>query len=74
MGSEKLLGAANLYVEIEFLLIGCQDAFNLRHSFVTRLVREGLDVATITKLVGNSPKMIFDHYLSANTNLELSEF
>lgn len=48
--------------------------YNLRHSFITRLVREGLDVATIAKLAGNSPKMIFDHYLSANTDLELPEF
>jgi integrase len=48
--------------------------YNLRHSFITRLVREGLDVATIAKLVGNSPKMIFNHYLSANTDLELPEF
>lgn len=48
--------------------------YNLRHSFITRLVREKLDVATIAKLVGNSPKMIFQHYLSANTDLELPEF
>jgi len=48
--------------------------YNLRHSFITRLVREGLDVATIAKLAGNSPKMIFDHYLSANSDLELPEF
>lgn len=48
--------------------------YNLRHSFITRLVREGLDVATIAKLVGNSPKMIFEHYLSANNDLELPEF
>ena len=48
--------------------------YNLRHSFITRLIREKLDVATIAKLVGNSPKMIFEHYLSANSNLELPEF
>lgn len=48
--------------------------YNLRHSFITRLVREQLDVATIAKLVGNSPKMIFDHYLSGNGDLELPEF
>ncbi|MEG4273795.1 MULTISPECIES: tyrosine-type recombinase/integrase [unclassified Microcoleus] len=48
--------------------------YNLRHSFITRLVREGLDVATIAKLAGNSPKMIFEHYLSANSDLELPEF
>jgi len=33
-----------------------------------------LDVATIAKLVGNSPKMILDHYLSANSDLVLPEF
>lgn len=48
--------------------------YNLRHSFITRLIREGLDAATVARLVGNSPKMIFEHYLSANTDLELPEF
>jgi integrase len=48
--------------------------YNLRHSFITRLVRENLDVATIAKLVGNSPKMIFAHYLGANSDLVLPEF
>jgi len=48
--------------------------YNLRHSFITRLIREGLDVATVAKLVGNSPKMIFEHYLAADIDVELPEF
>lgn len=48
--------------------------YNLRHSFITRLVRDGLDAATVAKLAGNSPKMIFEHYLSANLDIELPNF
>lgn len=48
--------------------------YNLRHSFITRLIRQRLDVATVATLAGNSPKMIFNHYLAADTDVELPEF
>lgn len=48
--------------------------YNLRHSFITRLIQEGFDVATVAKLAGNSAKMIFEHYLSANLDIELPNF
>lgn len=37
--------------------------YNLRHSFITRMIREGCDIGTIAGLVGTSPQMIYDHYL-----------
>lgn len=47
--------------------------YNLRHSFITRLIRDGLDAATVARLAGNSPQMIFEHYLAARTDVELPE-
>lgn len=45
----------------------------LRHSFITRLVRQGVDVATIAALSGNSPKMIMDNYLASRRDFDLPE-
>jgi integrase len=47
--------------------------YNLRHSFITRLIQEGIDVATAAKLAGNSPQVIFDHYLAARTDVTLPD-
>jgi integrase len=49
--------------------------YNLRHSWITRMLRSGLDIATVAKLAGNKPDTIMQHYLSAKTqNLVLPEF
>ena len=45
----------------------------LRHSFITRLVREGVDIATVASLSGNSPKMIMDNYLASRKDFDLPE-
>ena len=45
----------------------------LRHSFITRLVREGVDMATVARLSGNSPETIVKHYLASRTDYELPE-
>ncbi|MCU0544685.1 MAG: tyrosine-type recombinase/integrase [Oscillatoriaceae cyanobacterium Prado104] len=47
--------------------------YNLRHSFITRLVRDGIDPATVAKLAGNSPEIIMKHYLSARNDVVLPE-
>ncbi len=48
---------------------------NLRHSWITRMLRSGLDIATVAKLAGNKPDTIMKHYLAAKTqNLVLPEF
>lgn len=47
---------------------------NLRHSWITRMLRSGLDVATVAKLAGNKPDTIMKHYFAAKTqNLVLPE-
>ena len=40
---------------------------NLRHSWITRMLRSGLDIATVAKLAGNKPDTIMQHYLAAQT-------
>jgi integrase len=49
--------------------------YNLRHSWITRMLRGDLDIATVAKLAGNKPDTIMKHYLAARTqNLVLPEF
>lgn len=40
---------------------------NLRHSWITRMLRAGLDIATVARLAGNKPDTIMKHYLAAQT-------
>ena len=45
--------------------------YSLRHSFITRLVREGVDIATIGRISGNSPETIIKHYLAAKDSFDI---
>lgn len=48
--------------------------YNLRHSWITRMLRSGLDIATVAKLAGNKPDTIMKHYLASRSrNLILPE-
>lgn len=48
---------------------------NLRHSWITRMLRSELDIATVARLAGNKPDTIMKHYLAAQTrDLILPEF
>jgi integrase len=49
--------------------------YNLRHSWITRMLRSDLDIATVARLAGNKPDTIMKHYLAAKTHdLVLPEF
>jgi integrase len=49
--------------------------YNLRHSWITRMLRSGLDIATVARLAGNKPDTIMKHYLAAKSqDLVLPEF
>jgi integrase len=49
--------------------------YNLRHSWITRMLRSGLDIATVARLAGNKPDTIMKHYLAAQVrDLVLPEF
>ena len=45
----------------------------LRHSFITRLIREGVDIATVASLSGNSPQIIIKNYLASRNDFDLPE-
>ena len=47
--------------------------YALRHSFITRLVREGVDIKTVATLSGNSVATIIEHYLAAKQDFNLPE-
>lgn len=37
-------------------------AYSFRHGYITRLLENDVDVATVAAISGNSPRMIFEHY------------
>jgi len=47
--------------------------YDLRHSFITWLVRDGIDIKTIATICGNSPETIMKYYLATNDDIELPE-
>jgi integrase len=47
--------------------------YDLRHSFITWLVRDGVDIKTIATICGNSPETIMKYYLASNDDIELPE-
>ncbi len=48
-------------------------AYNTRHTAITRMIESGLTVAEVAKIVGNSPRVINDHYAGISRNLVLPE-
>ena len=47
--------------------------YALRHSFVTRLIREGTDIKTVASLSGHSVKTLLAHYLVSRDDFDLPE-
>lgn len=47
--------------------------YALRHSFITRTIREGVDIKTVATLSGNSVKTIIDNYLASRRDFNLPE-
>lgn len=45
----------------------------LRHSFITRLIRDGWDIATVARISGNTPETIIKHYLAAKDSFNIPE-
>lgn len=61
----KIVADGKLYKYLKF--------YSLRHSGITRLVRAGIDIATIARLAGTSPEMIMKNYLAARDNIDIPE-
>ncbi|MDJ0688949.1 MAG: hypothetical protein QNJ41_10600 [Xenococcaceae cyanobacterium MO_188.B32] len=47
--------------------------YSLRHSAITRWLQEGIDIASVARLSGNSSKVIMDNYWKAKTGFDIPE-
>ena len=43
-----------------------------RHTFITLQLKAGMTPANVAKLVGNSPEMIYKHYVSADEDAKVA--
>jgi len=46
-------------------------SYNLRHSFITRLIQSGVDIASVAKISGNSVEVILQSYYASNDNVKI---
>lgn len=44
-------------------------SYNLRHSFITRLIQSGVDIASVAKISGNSVEVILQSYYASNDDV-----
>lgn len=68
---------ANSYGVVEMLAREGKIRFYLkpyatRHSFITWQLKAGMTPANVAKLVGNSPEMIYKHYVSADEDAKVA--
>ena len=47
--------------------------YSLRSSFITRLIRNGQDIATVARIVGNTPQRILTNYLKYKEDFEITK-
>ena len=48
--------------------------YNIRHTFITLALENGLDAKDVARLVGNSPEIIYRHYAGNKRELFVREF
>lgn len=48
--------------------------YNIRHTFITLALENGLDAKDVARLVGNSPEIIYRHYAGNKRELFVPEF
>lgn len=48
--------------------------YSLRHSFITRCIKQGLDIAAVARISRNSTETITKYYLAAKTEFDIPEF
>ncbi|MEH2090716.1 site-specific integrase [Nostoc sp.] len=49
-------------------------AYNTRHTAITRMLESGLTAAEVARVVGNSPRVITEHYAGISRSIVLPEF
>jgi len=47
--------------------------YNLRHTFISHALQRGVDVVTVASWVGNSPKVIYEHYAGLVDNAPMPD-
>ncbi|MEM1169252.1 MAG: site-specific integrase [Cyanobacteria bacterium P01_H01_bin.35] len=47
--------------------------YNLRNSWITLMLKEGIDIASVAKLAGTSEKMVLEHYWGADDSIVIPE-
>jgi integrase len=48
--------------------------YQTRHTFITLALRNGMDVKDVAKLVGNSPEVIYRHYVGYSREIVVPDF
>ncbi len=61
------------YPALEKLGLEARTLYHTRHTAITAMLRAGMPVEDVAKLVGNSPEMIYKHYAGHSRTLRLPE-
>jgi integrase len=56
------------------LKIRYRKPYQMKHTFITLALENGLEAKDVARLVGNSPEMIYRHYAGGKRNLFVPEF
>jgi integrase len=59
---------------LKALGINERNIYQTRHSYITFCIASGMPIKDVAKLVGNSPEIIYKHYLGGNKNLVAPDF
>jgi integrase len=58
---------------LEGLKLKYRKPYQTRHTFITLCLKAGMSVQDVAKLVGNSPKMIYEHYAGKSRVIQVPE-
>lgn len=59
---------------LDSLPITYRRPYCMRHTFITLCLDKGMEVKDVARLVGNSPKIIYEHYAGVRSNIEVPIF
>jgi integrase len=68
------LSAREFKPALKALGIKERNIYQTRHSYITFCIASGMSVKDVAKLVGNSPEIIYKHYLGGNRDLIAPDF
>jgi integrase len=68
------LSAREFKPALKVLGIKERNIYQTRHSYITFCLNSGMSVKDVAKLVGNSPEIIYKHYLGGNRDLIAPDF